>query len=403
MESSGALSDIELLDDVARRVAVPREEPGDSFVLHAPLEALARVGLLGHVASIHRDPIVDRLREVGSAYEAWGEPFDHRPTHGRAIEQDAAGVLVAAVASGDLEAADDAITWLVDRLDADELVHTLAGPVLPSLAAAAHGSILLFLLPRIAARSMDAASMARTTVHELVRRPDWQLRWFASPRADQAPDPASELERRLTAPRLPEQPENTFIHPTMSTTERTGLAADTLGDLVDELTVADARRVLLRTAARSMLQDDPDHAPYGWSHCLTMPQAALGVAPAAPTVRTAIAVAATYVLGFRASLGSVALDHEWAPDPLVVPVRELVEAGRTAAAASAWHASPAERPEIWRRLAANAGAHRDAHLAKYTLACMDAARADRAAEHLFIAAAASLNGWWHDADRPDAA
>lgn len=65
-----------------------------------------------------------------------------------------------------------------------------------------------------------------------------------------------------------------------------------------------------------------------------------------------------------------------------------------AAAAVAWHASSAERPAVVTTLATRAAVHRDAHLAKYTLACLDVAERDVAAAHLYLAAAAYLGAWW---------
>ena len=307
-------------------------------------------------------------------------------------------MLAKALADGDAEAADDAITWLTQHLETDELVGTLAGPVLTSLAAAAHGPILLYLLPRVAPRSLKAASMARSTIHELVRNPERKLSWFNIDDQPQHGDSAVELTRRLAGPQLRELPENTFIYPTMSITERTGLATEVLADIAPSLTVTEARHSLLRTAARAMLQDDPGHAPYGWSHCLTMPQAALGIANFSPDPGIAIAVAATYVLGFRASLGSVILDPDWAPDPTKLPLDELLDAPPGGAAATAGHTPPTQRRDLWRDLATHAGAHEDAHVAKYTLACLDACRGDPEWTHLYIAAATFLNAWWSTAE-----
>jgi hypothetical protein len=151
------------------------------------------------------------------------------------------------------------------------------------------------------------------------------------------------------------------------------------------MAVAEARRTLLRVAARSMLQDDPDAAPYGWTHCLTMPQAVLvtadehGVDP-----DLAVAVAATYVLGFRSTLGRVRLDDGWVPE-------------RRSAVGGAWWAAPDERGPVAQELATFGALHEDAHVAKYTLACLDAADADPEATPLFLAAAAHLHEWWRRA------
>ena len=58
-----SLSDAELCEGVAGLLAVPRRAPADSFVLHAPLELLARTALLPlvHPASRERASPPDRL------------------------------------------------------------------------------------------------------------------------------------------------------------------------------------------------------------------------------------------------------------------------------------------------------------------------------------------------------
>jgi len=400
-----SLSDSEALDRAAAVIATPRVEEGDSFVLHAPLDVLARSALLSLAPPESREGIRDRIASVAQIYNDWGTAIEREPDSSESLTRDAGSVLVRALEAGDLDAIDDAITWLTGRLDTNELVATLASPVLPSLAAAAHGPILLHLLPRVAARSLPAAAMARTTLHELGRHPDWTLTWFSAtdPNQRAATDPVgwdqatlgAELVRRLTKPRLTQRPENNFIYPTMSATEQSGLAAETLADLTPHLTAATARNHLLRVAAHSMLQDDPNHAPYGWSHCLTMPQAALGIAHAAHDPSVAIATAATYVLGFRATLGATALAPNHVPEPTDIAPVDLVSSEPEQAAAAAWHAPIDRHPVIWRTLAGHAGAHHDAHLAKYTLACLDAARSDPDHHDLYRAAATYLNAWWN--------
>jgi hypothetical protein len=122
-----------------------------------------------------------------------------------------------------------------------------------------------------------------------------------------------------------------------------------------------------------------------------MPQAVLGIAPACADPAAAMAVAATYVLGFRATLGRVRLDPAWTPGPPAYadPVESL-EASPGEAAAGVWHAPDAALPAVVTRLATRAATHHDAHLVKYTLACLDAGRADPASSRLFLAAAAFL-------------
>ncbi|MFV0306835.1 MAG: hypothetical protein ACK5OX_03720 [Desertimonas sp.] len=399
MTLDSAVADVAtLLSAAAPRIAAPREEPGDSFVLHAPLETLARVGLLDHVAADERAGIVERIRATAATYDtyrAW--PRTAAPSS-IADEATARRTLVAGIAATDFDAVDDAVRWLSARLDTDELVVAIADPIVASLAAAAHGAIFAYLLPRVAARQLPAAAMLRTTAHELARHPEWRLSWFdhrPSATAMPSADAAVELERRLARPPSV-TPASDMIQPTMDAVEQAGLATDLLGDLVGVLTVRDARHALVRTAARSMLQDDTDGAPYTWSHCLTMPQATLGIARSVSDRVAAIAVAATYVLGFRSTCGLVAVEPDWEPERPSRPITGGLDLGATPGevAAVAWYAPPDARPAIWRQLAAHAGAHRDAHLAKYTLASLDATRGDPGQESLYLAAAAFLNAWW---------
>lgn len=143
-----------------------------------------------------------------------------------------------------------------------------------------------------------------------------------------------------------------------------------------------------------MLLEPDDHAPYGWSHCLTLPQAALGIASATAEPGQALAVAATYVVGFRNSLARrplvPVLEH---PDP-GIDLRGALADEPQAAAAAVWHTPDPHTPQIISQLATHASTQHDAHLVKYTLACIDAAANDPAHARLFLAAAAHLNGWW---------
>ena len=67
-----------------------------------------------------------------------------------------------------------------------------------------------------------------------------------------------------------------------------------------------------------------------------------------------------------------------------------------------WHAPDEALAAVVETLATNAAAHHDAHLVKFTLACLDAAELDPPARRLHVAAAASLAAvWWaQDAAAP---
>lgn len=362
VDTAPPASDLDLVAACAAVVDIPKQAPPDSFILHAALELLARAVLLDRVPTDRHEQARQRLQWLAATYAAAGPSADE-----------------ATLAALDAD------------IDIDRLV--------PSLAAAGHGPILLSLLPRVA--GVDAAFGARAIAAELARYPDWALSWQHHRTRHGEAD--GDLAERLRAPRSPGDPGSDFIYPTMHLTEASGLAAEVLDGPLVGLDVTRAREQLLRVAAHSMLQDDPDRGPYGWSHCLTMPQAVLDVADRCSDPGAAIAVAATYVLGFRSTLGKVTLDPTWAPArpaATAPPIAALTGAPRGAAAA-AWWASDTDLAEIESELIAYAAVHPDAHLAKYTLACLDAAVADPGAGRLYLAAAAHLGAWWRAVPFPD--
>jgi hypothetical protein len=331
------MTDADLIAQCAAVIDVPKQAPPNSFVLHAPLELLARAILLPRVPQPGRDAARARIQWLADTYAATGPPVATAP----------------------------------------ELVDLDMTDVTLSLAAAGHAPILWSLRPRVEA-VRDTFGLG-LVVTELGRYPDWTLVWPSGRDASGAA--SDDLERRLAAPRSPGDPGSDFIYPTMHLVDDSGLAAELLAAPLRGMTVADARRRLLRVAAQSMLQDNPDAAPYGWSHCLTMPQAVLGAADAGADPDVAVGVAALYVLGFRATQGRVRLDPEWIPKD-------------GSAAARVWSAPADEFDALVDELVTYASAHEDAHLVKYTLACLDAADADPEAQRLYLAAAAHLQEWW---------
>lgn len=374
---------------------VPRDHEADSFVLHAPLELAARSALLPMIEPTSRQEARERIVQMAADYAAYAPMITGDR---RSLPVPTRAQLSAVLASGDLEQVDAAAMGLADGSSTDELTSLLADVVVASLAAAAHGSIFVYQLPRTLVRSRPAASMVRPLLRELARHADWTLRWIER---RSSTEPSGDLQECLLAPPSAGELDSNFIFPTMSLVDRSGLAAALLDGPTREATVPNARRILLRVAAWSMVQDDAASAPYGWSHCLTMPQATLGIAGLCQDPATAVAVAATYVLGFRSTLGKVALVPNWSPAPAAhLELPDLLDAGPDAAASRVWYADPGEVDVIVRHLATNAATHCDAHLVKYTLACFDAARDDPDASRLFLAAAAFLAAWWRGDTSP---
>jgi len=388
--------DVALARDVGRAIARPRLDPADSFVLHAPLELAARFALLPFVDPTHRDDARRRLRELADAYDDAGPAVGDPPPRDFTSPTDAARRLAEAIDAGDLDETDACACWLGDHVDGTSLRGLLADVVVPRLAAAAHGSILLYQLPRVAPRGELPTGLLRPLARELARQPGWRIEWVDHPRrherADVAPD-ADLFDAIAGTPALG-SPGSDFIFPVMHQVDATGTAASVLDAPIGTADVVAGGRAVLRAAAWSMLHEPDDHTPYGWTHCLTLPQAVLGVAGACRSPRTAMAVAATHVVGFRAAFAREPLVASFAaPDPRIDVATALREQPDVAAAAS-WHAEPSTRPDVVATLVSHASVHHDAHYVKYTLACLDAAHADPDCARLYLTAAARLAGYW---------
>jgi hypothetical protein len=369
------LDDRALIDAVIAVIAQPTRAATTSFILHAPLELAARAALLPMVVSPMRSSARQRIAEIAVKYAASGPTI--APPHQSFVDiEQAFSQLFTAIEAKDVDDADGAITYLAANTSVAELRHRLVDAIAPLLSAAGHAPILFAALPMLDKQFTGARSLLRAPVRSLAKMSELRVSWHLASRAYPHTDNAAEqLQTALvSAPRVVSA--SNSIAPSVLAVEQSGDATRLLAPLIDSLNIADARRVLLRIAAWSMLQDDPAHAPYGWTHCLTLPQALLQNADASQDHQALIAIAATEVLGFRATEGNTNLDA-------TLPLSSL---------------QPAPAPSI-ETLATFAATHRDAHVAKYTLACLQAAVDDREAAALFMSAAAYLHDWWrrHDA------
>jgi hypothetical protein len=392
-----------VVSDVADVIAVPRQEPADSFVLHAPLELLARTALLPMMRPDRRDTAMRRIADMVDEFEGFGEPVAPPASVSPTSATAAAAALVAAADRGDLDAVDAYSTWIGDHVAAADLPRLLADAVVPRLSAAGHAPIFLWLYPRVAPNRELTGRLLRQLCRELARHPDWRIGWIDEPVDDAAPADLDLFATLADAPRLG-RPTSTFIHPLMSRVDVPDLAPRLLAPLLQAMPdeVSAHGTTLTRLAAWSMLGEPTDDAPYGWSHCLTMPQAVLGVAGACASPARALAVAATHVLGFRASLAHDPLDRSIAESwtRVDLPLEQAIAAGPETARAALWHLPESAFDEATTTLATGAATHHDAHLVKYTLACLDAAAIDPSARRLYLAAAATLAGWWAVAQSP---
>jgi hypothetical protein len=388
------MTDAELLSAACQLLSIPRNEAANSFTLHAPLELMARAQLLRSVSPQRRESARQRIVHIAATWSTTGSPTEN--VDGTAHDDPPLHALTEALRHGDPETADRAFVSLCATRDQDHIVDDLVDVVLPCLGGAAHGAIFLELLPRFRPVGTTPALMARTLIGEIARNPASRLRWFDQPRPRATKD--ASLTDRLVSPTADSEPSSHFVQPTMALVDDSGLAYRTLADVTHGLPIAEARRQLLTVAAMSMLQDEPINAPYGWTHCLTLPQATLAVAHRASDAQRAVDVAATYVLGYRATQSSGRIDPSWEPDRPRRFVDEVTHVDPSVAAATAWHAEPGRRADITQQLIDHAAPHHDAHLAKYTLACIDAATQDPSNARLYLAAAAYLAAWWHQHD-----
>lgn len=385
-----ALSDACLASAVAGAIAAPKRDADSSFLTHAPLELLARLQLLPMVDPGARDGVRRRIAAIAGDYARAGEEVETQPGGFSDVDV-ATGFLKRAIREGDSEGADAALLYLLPLAPASALGAALAGDLMPMLGAAGHAPILLADLPRLEGRLDGAGALLRAPIVMIAREAQLRLRWQESAGAAAfSGDADSELFDRLRAPpRVPSA--SVYVAPTMLAVEAGGYAADRLGDVTAGLSVETAARAILRIAAYSMLQDDPASAPYGWTHTLTMPLGLFGCAPMIADKRALVRIAATFALGFRATLGKAKI--EAAPPPRS-GVDAIYDVAPVEAAGAVYHAQAGDLPGIRTKLATRAAAHPDAHLAKYTLAAFEAAARDPEAARLYLAAAAWLGAWW---------
>ena len=351
------LSDRALVDAVAEAITPPKVTASSSFVLHAPMELMARARLLSLASPAARPEGRRRIAEIATLYARSGLEIEAAARRSYAGAAAALAALTAAIPAGDAEEADGALVWLLEHRSRATLLAGIADAVIPALGAAAHAPILLAMFLRSPELGEAYGALLRAPLRYLTlqgaARLTWPTRTAVSPS-----HVCGDLLGALLSPRRVDSP-SMFIGPTMLAVEAGGLAERLLAAPTQSISLEDAERSLLRLAAGSMLQDDPRHAPYGWTHCLTMPQGVLTLAAVAKDRRAAIRVAATHVLGFRATLGTADLEPG---RPLPPPTADTLRGASPAEAASIAFDTPAEEAGPLRAaLAAHAVGHVDAH------------------------------------------
>ena len=393
-----ALSETELFRAAAHIVSQPKLELS-SFRLHAPLEIMARYNLLPLVSPPDRDLARIQMVATASHYQAGGEGVSppERVRIGRS--PDAAVHLRRAVQVGDVERADALCLSLADAGGLQELLDSITDLTLRTLTGAAHTHIGLMLMTRMSSDAGHAAlGLARAGVRSLAQAPGLNLKRVTTHRT--LKDPETELASILRAVPVV-SPRGPGMVAMMQATEEAGLPDGLLGDALlsnaDEVRCESALRTACRIAALSMLEDKPEPAKYYWTHCLTLPHAAWVLTrflPGRSFAAEAAHTAATWVMAIRASHGNGNLQPMPELEHVEMDLTEALVHSPRAAASVAWFARQDERPRIERTIATEAAIRNDAHLVKYTWACLDAAAQDPTHAPLFHAAAAYLCSIW---------
>ncbi len=392
-----SIDDNALIALCAEAIAIPkRDRGGSSFVLHAPLELLARARLLRRVMPEAREIVRRRIAEIVVRYANAGEEMRFTAIN-FSNEKVASVALVRAMDEGDQTIAHSAMRYLLNCNSLNELRALLIDKIAPLLGAAGHAPILLAEWNRDIEYPREAAQLILAPLHYLLNTPQAQLHWIdtmswheASKSHESTDARAHALTVALARPQAIDVGSHS-IAPQLIAADNSSHIVAALREPLMRLPLTKIEKILLRTAAQSMLQDDVEQAAYGWTHCLTIPLALIANGDVSENPRRLYAIAATYVYAFRAATARVAINVEFEPesDEHHAPRR---------AAAKAFRASVQERPALRTQLASSAAAHRDAHLAKYTLACFDAAERDPAFEQIYLAAAAYLGAWWQQRD-----
>ncbi|MEO1057289.1 MAG: hypothetical protein AAFY28_10290 [Actinomycetota bacterium] len=245
------LSDAQVAAAVADIVHVPRRDPADSFVLHAPLELEARLALLPFVAPDHRTLARQHIVAIAAQYEAFGPPIEDLVDDGADLQRhvDPQQWLLDAVAAGDLDEVDRAATALSRGAQPSELAAALVDDMAPRTAAAAHAPIFLYHLRRVSPRGELTPSLLRPLARSIAQTPDWRVHWLDEHRAA-SPASAESLDECLRSVPLLGVPGSDFIHPLLQQVDHNEETTEALGASVGHYTV-DAARAVMRVPARS--------------------------------------------------------------------------------------------------------------------------------------------------------
>lgn len=405
----GNVSDGDLYRGVAAIISKPQAKGINSFALHAPLELMARFGLLPFVGPEERRLARMQMVATAAAYESGVEVVGPPPPNGAFPSLSVAKEeFTRTFRSADADGLDSVVLQIASQFGTASLVNLLTPLALPTLTGASHSHIGLWLLLRHGTAASEArdAALLRAAVRRIAAEPNLQLSSFGGmsiadtePLRQESRDIEQEILQKLANP--PKGKAGTAsLRPLLQAGERTGNPDALFGDFIRHALTHEqmdaAFRAVLRVCAHSMLQDELSQAKFGWSHCLTLPQAACGLASFNIDRKLALAATLVWITSYRSILSRRQLDFEWIPARLEesTSLSEALHASPATAASRVWHADPAELPMVMRTLATEASIRNDQHLVKYTRDCFDMGSFDPLYKQLYLAAAAHLCALW---------
>lgn len=406
-QNLGELSDASLYRQIAAIVASPANGRVTSFVLHAPLELIARYGLLRHVVPADRElarfQMVASAAVYGSNANLLGRPPAAAPLPDLATAQTEC---LSAFRNGDRDGLDALVLQVASQFGPASLVCALTPLALPTLTGASHSHIGLWLLLRHGEPTgIEEGFLLRAAARSLAAEPGAQITSFSGMFIDGTTPlhrtPADITQDVLTKLSNPERKvsRGRSIRQIIETAETIGNPDRLFGEFIrhdlTDVQIDAAFRGIMRACGHAMLQDDPNEAKFGWTHCLTLPQSAFGLSTRRAHRKLALAAALVWATSYRTTLATVPLDVNWRPARIEnVSLLEALDSGPATAAARAWHAAPDEFEHIVCTLATEASIRNDIHLVKYTRACFDMAWLDPECRQLYLAAAAYLCSLW---------